>query len=286
MATNVPLPLVFLLLLGCVGPKPASQNPGVLRVAACQILVDGDRVAALERIDRALGLAHSLGAQIALFPEACLFGWANTDAHKYADPIPGPTTDRLSQLANKHDMMLAIGLAERDGDNLHNAVILMDSDGALLLKHRKLNILTELMDPPYVPGKTAANSTVATRYGRIGLLICADTFQEETVAQISAASPDLVLVPYGWAAPKGNWPEHGKSLHDWIAFTSRRTNAPVLGVDSVGEMVDGPWQGYVLGGQSAFSDAMGELSQPMADRQPEVRVFEIIIPANAHSLSF
>ncbi|MFT7680027.1 MAG: putative amidohydrolase [Planctomycetota bacterium] len=275
----MPLALLFLLLCLCACANPLKvlpQEPGTLRVAACQILVDGDREGALVRIDHALAMAREQGAQIAVFPEACLFGWVNPAAHAAADPIPGATTEYLGRLARKHRIMLVVGLAERAGEHLHNAVVLIDRDGTLLLKHRKLNILSELMSPPYVPGESAVNSVVETRYGRIGLLICADTFQEESVAELASAAPDLVLVPYGWAAPKQDWPEHGKSLHAWIAATARRTKAPVLGVDSVGEIVTGPWKGYPLGGQSAFSNALGELSLPMADRRPEVRVFSVL----------
>lgn len=273
----MPIALVLLLCLGaCACPlDPLPQDPVPLRVAACQILVDGDPEAAMERIDQALALAHADGAHIALFPEACLFGWVNPAAHGLADPIPGATTERLGQLARKHDIMLALGLAERDGENLHNAAVLIDRDGALLLKHRKLNILSELMQPSYVPGESARDSVVQTRYGRIGLLICADTFQDESVAELASSSPDLVLVPYGWAAPEADWPGHGKSLHAWIRATARRTKAPVLGVDSVGEIVTGPWKGYPLGGQSAFSNAEGELAGPLADREPELRVFQV-----------
>ncbi len=246
-----------------------------MRIAACQILVDGDREAAFERIEAALVEAAEQGADLACFPEACLFGWVNPTAHQLADPIPGVTTDRLGELARRHGLMIALGLAERDGERLRNTVVLIDRDGALLLKHRKINILTELMDPPYTPGESAEHSVVDTRLGRIGLLICADTFKTEYVDQLAMADPDLVLVPYGWAAPAEDWPEHGASLHAWIAHTAKRTGAPTLGVDSAGAMTHGPWKGFVLGGQSALSDAGGGLSIPLADREREVRVFEL-----------
>jgi predicted amidohydrolase len=260
-----------LLLSSCGG----GSHPVPLRVAACQILVDGDCEAAFERIEAALEEAAAQGAQIACFPETCLFGWVNPAAHEFADPIPGPTTERLAALAQRHDMMLAVGLAEREGDRLYDSAVLIDRDGALLVHHRKVNILTELMDPPYTPGPGAASSFADTRLGRIGLLICADTFEETLVAQTAASSPDLVLVPYGWAAPAEDWPEHAESLHTWIAHTARGVNAPVLGVDSTGSLGHGPWKGFVLGGQSALSDATGKLSAPLADRTREVRVFEV-----------
>ncbi len=274
--------LVAALLSACSSTDSPSMHERAawtpsepLKVAACQIRVDGDRAATLERIDGALTRARELGAQIACFPEACLFGWVNPEAHAQADPIPGRTTVRLGELARKHSMMIAIGLAEQQAGKLHNAAVLIDLDGELLLHHRKMNILSELMDPPYTPGSSAFGSVADTRYGRIGMLICADTFLDPIVSQVAEAEPELMLVPYGWAAPAEAWPEHGESLHAWISHTARRTGAPTLGVDSTGVIAHGPWKGQLLGGQSAFSDASGTIVGSLADREAEVRAFDV-----------
>jgi len=255
-------------------PPAEETGLGSVRLAACQILVDGDRDAAFERIDRAMGEAVAQGAQVACFPEACLFGWLNPIAYRLADAIPGPSTERLGQLARRHQLMIAVGMAERDGVHLHNAVVLIGKDGSLLAHHRKINIMEGLMEPDYTAGQAASSSYADTEFGRIGLLICADTFDDSIVLQLGAARPGIVLVPYGWAAPAEDWPEHGRSLHSWISHTALRVQAPVLGVDSAGTLTHGPWKGYVLGGQSAFSDSAGARSTPMADRKPEVRVFD------------
>jgi predicted amidohydrolase len=252
-----------------------STVPAVVKVAACQIRVSDDMQLNLQAIQRALETSAALGADIACFPETSLLGWVNPNAHDSADAIPGPTTQRLGEMAQATGLMICVGLAERDGDRLHDSAILIDRDGSLLLKHRKANILTELMDPPYTPGTGGANSVVQTRFGRIGLLICADTFQDDVVQQVADQQPDLVLVPYGWAAPEKDWPQHGKSLQSWVAHTSRRTQAPVVGVDCVGSIAHGPWRGFQYGGQSVASDASGKILGVLADRAPEVRIFEL-----------
>lgn len=259
-------------LTGCA-VAPAEVGP--IRVAACQIEVDGDREAAFARIDLALADAAAQGAQIACFPETALLGWVNPLAHEEADPIPGPTTERLSELARRHGVMIAIGLAERDGKALHDSAVLIDLDGTLLMRHRKVNILTELMTPPYTAGLGAANSVVDTRFGRIGLLICADTFDDELVDELAAQEPRLVLVPFGWAAAAERWPGHGRSLHAWISHTATRTGAPVVGVDAIGTLAHGPWKGFLFGGQSTTATAEGQLSHAMSSTEAEVRVYEI-----------
>jgi len=260
-----------------VEPAPLPPRPRVLRVAACQLSAAGDLERGLAAVDRALARAAAQGADLACFPETCLFGWLNPAAHRLADPVPGTTSERLGELARRHGLMFAIGLAEREDGRLFDSALLIDRDGRVLLRHRKVNVLTELMEPPYTPGPGASASVADTRLGRIGLLICADTFLDETVAELAAGRPELVLVPYGWAAPEDDWPDHGESLQAWVAHTARRTGAPVVGVDATGEIRHGPWKGFLFGGQSVACDAAGSLLGVLADREPEMRVFEIAL---------
>lgn len=267
-----------LLLSACAAPSSTSR-PERLRIALCQLrCVDGEREANLARVEAALEAAARDGARIACFPETCLLGWVNPAAHDLAEPIPGPTSDRLAALARRHEMMIAIGLAEKAGEDLYDSALLFDVDGTILLRHRKVNILTELMDPPYRRGDGAASSTVATRYGRIGMLVCADTFVDELLGEIAAATPDLLLVPYGWAAPADQWPEHGRSLEAFVTHAARRVDAPVVGTDVVGEISQGPWRGFHYGGQSLACDRTGTVLVRLADREAEVRTIEIELP--------
>lgn len=267
-------PCLLLLACGTAAVDTSADAPTV-RVAVCQIEVDSRPDVNFDRIGAALAEAAAQHADLACFPEACVFGWVNSAAHDGAAPIPGALTDRVAALAARHDVMVALGLAERDGDRLYNCVVLIDRDGTLLLKHRKVNVLRELMEPPYSAGPGAAGSVVDTRLGRIGLLICADTFPEPIVDQLARQSPDLVIVPYGWAAPADDWPDHGRSLTAWVVNTARRCRAPVVGTDSVGRIHDGPWKGFVLGGQSPVCDATGAVIAALPDRASAVRVVDV-----------
>ena len=127
-----------------------------------------------ENLDRAAGLvreAAANGAQICVLPECGDLGWGNGNAETLAQPIPGPVSHRLSRMAQENRVMLAAGLTEREGDALYNTALLFSDTGALLLKHRKINILTGV-EGLYTPGTSL--SCVDTPLGRIGLLICAD----------------------------------------------------------------------------------------------------------------
>ena len=247
-----------------------------VKIAICQIFVlDGDRLGNFVRIENAIIEAKREGAQIICFPETCILGWVNPGAHQRAYPIPGEDTKRLSELAKKYNVYICAGLAEKDRENLYDSVVLINKKGNILLKHRKINILSELMTPSYTPGSDV--NVIRTEFGKIGLLICADTFKEEIIEKMAELKPDLVLVPYGWAAPEGEWPEHGKSLHAFIKNLAVKVAAPVIGTDAVGKITNGPWFGQIFGGQSAAADKNGNIIAVAKDRDKDILIISLTI---------
>ncbi|MCB0629348.1 MAG: carbon-nitrogen hydrolase family protein [Saprospiraceae bacterium] len=246
------------------------------RIALAQVfLLDGDRSGNFRRIENAMIEAKAAGADIICFPEMAILGWVNPDAHERAHPIPGADSDRLGALAKQYGLFVAIGLGEKDGEHLYDAAILLDDTGKILLKHRKNNILSELMTPAYTPGQGV--QVVSTKFGKIGLMICADTFLDKLTAEMAGLQPDLLLVPYGWAEHEDQWPQHGKQLEEVVINTAKHIKTTVVGTDLVGEISKGPWAGYVYGGQSLAVDASGNILAKLADRDREVKIIEVIL---------
>lgn len=244
------------------------------RIAMCQILcLDGDRSGNFVRIEYALAEAREQGAAIACLPEMALIGWVNPDAWTRSFPIPGEDSDRLGELARKYGLHLCVGLGEKDGADLYNSVLLLDDAGRILLKHRKMNTLTELMTPPYARG--GAIGSVETRFGRVSLLICADTFVGENLGRVREEKPDLLLVPYGWAAKEEAWPDHGKNLAAVVCNAAKITGAVTVGTDLVGQITRGPWAGMTYGGHSVAADAKGQVLAVCRDRDRDVVVFSV-----------
>lgn len=263
-------------LPGAALAQPRLAAPGKVRVAVCQTqCIDSDIEGNLRRIEYALEEAAAQGAQLACFAETVVIGWINPAAHDLAQPIPGPISDRIVELAERFEVMIAIGITEKDEDDLYDSAILIDRDGTILHKHRKVNTLSELMDPPYTSGSVDDIRVVDTRLGRIGMLICADTFEDANVLRLASQRPALVVVPYGWAADPDDWPGHAKSLEAWVTNVAERTQCPVVGTDLVGSISDGPWRGKTYGGQSIVIDRGGTVLGVLRDRDADVRVFEL-----------
>jgi predicted amidohydrolase len=266
------------LLAEVLMSAPTTQAAPALKIAVCQVLcIDGDREGNFARIERALQQAAAGGAQIACLPESVILGWENPEAHQLAEPIPGKDSDRIAALAQRFKLMIAIGLDEKAGKQLYGSAILVDRDGRILLKHRKIDVLPDLMDPPYATGKAEDIGAAETRYGRIGMMICADTFREDHLKRMKALRPDLVLVPYGWAAPKEHWPGHAAELEKLGGGGAGYWQCPVVGTDLVGVIAHGPWKGRTYGGASVVADAAGRAAAVLADRDAEVRIVEVTL---------
>ena len=96
---------------------------------------------------------------------------------KLAEPIPGPSTAAFQKFARQHKAVVVASLFERRAAGLyHNTAVIIDADGTLLGRYRKMHI----PDDPlfyekfyFTPGDLGFRAW-STRYGRIGVLICWD----------------------------------------------------------------------------------------------------------------
>ena len=251
-----------------------KERARTVRVAAAQIFcLDGDKPGNLLRIENAMKEAKEAAVDIICFPEMALMGWVNPNAHQQSQRIAGADSDALATLARKYEMYVVVGLGEKEGDKLYDAAILLDPAGEILLKHRKVNILTELMDPPYTPGRGV--QVAETEFGKLGVMICADSFVEEVKQGMTDLAPDLLLIPYGWAKEVEDWPGHGLELEKTVTATAKTIGCPVVGTDLVGEISHGPWQGRVYGGQSLIVDAEGTVLKKGLDRDRDLLITDL-----------
>jgi N-carbamoylputrescine amidase len=120
-----------------------------------------------------------------------------------AEAIPGPSTRAFQQLAKKHEVVVIASLFERRAPGLyHNTAVVIDADGSLLGRYRKMHIPD---DPLYyekfyfTPGDTGFRAWT-TRYGRIGVLICWDQWYPEAARLTALQGAQILFFPtaIGW----------------------------------------------------------------------------------------
>ena len=151
--------------------------------------------------------AAAQGAQIVCLQE--LFRsryFCQTEDHSHfqlAEPVPGPTTERLGHLARELEVVIVASLFERRAEGLyHNTAAILDADGTCLGRYRKMHIPD---DPQFyekfyfTPGDLGF-PTWNTRYGRIGVLICWDQWYPEAARLTAMGGAQLLFYPtaIGW----------------------------------------------------------------------------------------
>jgi predicted amidohydrolase len=170
-----------------------------LRIGMGQMRVDcGEPARNLERARAMIGQAAAGGCHAVVLPECLDFGWTHPSAREGAQPIPGPHSDMLAEAARAGGIHVVAGLVERAGERLYNAAVLLAPDGALLLKHRKINELDIARDF-YSTGISLA--VAETPLGTLGVTICADNFPEslELATSLARMGSRLLLSPCAWA---------------------------------------------------------------------------------------
>ncbi|MEO1446808.1 MAG: Nit6803 family nitrilase [Cyanobacteria bacterium J06635_11] len=157
-----------------------------VRAAAVQLSpVLYSRSGTMEKVLKAIDDAAKEGVQLIVFPETfvpyypyfsfvlppVLMGKAHMQLYEEAVEVPGPVTEAVSQAARTHEMVVVLGVNERDKGSLYNTQLIFDADGSCLLKRRKIT-------PTYHErmiwgqgdgsGLQVCNSAV----GRVGVLAC------------------------------------------------------------------------------------------------------------------
>ena len=110
-----------------------------------------------------------------------------------SEPIPGPSTRFLGEVARKHRLYLVAGLYERDGKAVYNTSVLMGRDGALLGKYRKVCLPREEIDGGITPGHEYP--VFDTDFGRVGMMICWDLHFPEVARELAARGAEVILMP-------------------------------------------------------------------------------------------
>ncbi|HXN64005.1 MAG TPA: carbon-nitrogen hydrolase [Candidatus Acidoferrales bacterium] len=127
----------------------------------------------------------------------------NADLFALAEPIPGPATEALAKVARETETALVVSLFERRAAGIyHNSAVVIDADGSLLGRYRKMHIPD---DPLYyekfyfTPGDLGF-PVFDTRYARIGVQICWDQWYPEGARLISLQGAQVIFYPtsIGW----------------------------------------------------------------------------------------
>ncbi|MGD1860579.1 MAG: Nit6803 family nitrilase [Leptolyngbyaceae cyanobacterium] len=139
----------------------------------------------MEKVLAAIARAADQGVELIVFPETfvpyypyfsfvtppVLMGKAHMQLYEEAVVVPSPAVEAVSRAAQAHEMVIVLGVNERDAGSLYNTQLIFDADGSLLLKRRKITpTYHERM--VWGQGDGAGLKVLDTAVGRLGSLAC------------------------------------------------------------------------------------------------------------------
>jgi N-carbamoylputrescine amidase len=262
------------------------------RVGLVQMSCGPDPDANLEKAAERVRDAARLGADVVCLPELfrAQYFCQREDIALFdlAEPIPGPSTERLGSVAREENVVVVASLFERRAPGLyHNTAAILERDGSLTGLYRKMHIPD---DPLYyekfyfTPGDLGFRAFDTTA-GKIGTLVCWDQWYPEGARITALKGANVLFYPtaIGWHPHEKE--EFGVAQYDaWQ--TIQRAHAIANGVyvaavnrvgmehgDVRGNRVEGP--GLQFWGGSFLADPFGRVIAKAAHDKEEILVGEI-----------
>jgi len=267
-------------------------NTRKYNVGLVQMSMGPDPEANVASAIRHIREAARRGAQIVCLPELfrAQYFCQREDLRLFdlAEPIPGPSTEKLAEVAREARVTIIASLFERRAPGLyHNTAVTIGADGRLISVYRKMHIPD---DPLYyekyyfAPGDLGFQA-VDTAAGRVGTLVCWDQWYPEGARLTALQGAEVLFYPtaIGWHPAEKE--EFGAAQYDaWQ--TIQRAHAIANGVyvagvnrvghengDVLGNRVEGP--GLEFWGGSFLADPFGRIIAKASHNAEEVLIGEI-----------
>lgn len=187
------------------------------------------------------------GGRLIVFPEAALSGYVFNsleEAFSVAEPIPGPSTEKILDSCRELNVHVIIGMLEEDRGKYYNTAAFLGPSG-LIGKYRKLHL-------PYVGIDRFLNhgdlplQVYDTDVGRIGMGICYDLDFPEHARVLMLMGAAIIVIITNWPEGIEFMPEH------MVSARARENHVYCFAVSRVGEE-----RGIRFFGRSKFADCLG-----------------------------
>ena len=254
-----------------------------LSVALLQEKDRGSVDANLAAIEAGLREAAANGVELVLLQElhngAYFCQHESVDEFDRAEPIPGPSTDRLGTLAKELKLVIVASLFERRAAGLyHNTAVVFERDGSIAGKYRKMHIPDDpgFLEKFYFTPGDLGFEPIQTSVGKLGVLVCWDQWYPEAARLMALAGAEILLYPtaIGWD-PNDTQDEKDRQRMAWVL--SQRGHAvanglPVLSCNRVGfEPSPSGGSGIQFWGTSFVAGPQGEFLAE-ADTESQTRL--------------
>ena len=181
--------------------KSAPPEPRIVRLATVHYNPNGGKTAMdnCKQFAPFIAEAAKQKATLMVLPEALTCAGNGLSYFDVGEPIPGPSTEYFGGLAKEHGMYLVAGLVEREDHLIYNTSVLIDPQGGLVGKYRKVTLPRTEIDMGITPGHEYP--VFETNFGKVGMMICYDGFFPEVARQLSNNGAEVIAFPVAGCNP-------------------------------------------------------------------------------------
>ena len=241
-----------------------------------------NRARAVEKIREAAGKGAGIICLPELFASQYFCQEENHKCFELAETIPGPSSETLGKLAGELGVVILASLFERRAAGLyHNTAIIIDADGTVMGKYRKMHIPD---DPLYyekfyfTPGDLGFKSW-DTQKGKLGVCVCWDQWFPEAARLTALSGAELLFYPTAIGWHPGEKEEYGHGQHSsWETIQRGHAIANgcyVAAVNRVGHEAPAGGAGIEFWGQSFVCDPAGTIIAKASVHDEEIVLVEI-----------
>lgn len=173
-----------------------------LTVSAIQMATGSDKEKNLKSVEKLINYAVKKGASFIALPEVFNFRGNLSDAPKHAEPIPGPSTQLISRLAQDNEVWILIGsmMEKSKSDKPFNTSVLINPEGKIVTTYRKMHLFDITLKGKEIlessrngAGKEPSLTKIKTI--KTGLSICYDLRFPELFRKYSEDGAEIICVP-------------------------------------------------------------------------------------------
>ncbi|MFI6443629.1 carbon-nitrogen hydrolase family protein [Kitasatospora sp. NPDC050543] len=146
----------------------------------------------LARAEKLVRAAADEGCRLVVLPEVFATALNLPKSHEIAEPVPGPLTEWLADLARELGIWIAAGVLERAGDEVHSAAVLLDDTGRLTGTARRTMVYD--LEAHFLTGVTDAR-VFPTPLGRLGFAVGYDVQFPEVLRGLFADGVEVIIAP-------------------------------------------------------------------------------------------
>ncbi len=259
-----------------IAPRAHRDSPFKLGLVqmTCSLNAEENLAKAIEGVRSAASQGAEIVCLQELFKSQYFCREENAELFNLAESIPGPSTEALSAVAKDLQVSIVASLFEKRAQGLyHNTAAIIDADGALIGRYRKMHIPD---DPLYyekfyfTPGDLGFQN-FETRYSRIGVLVCWDQWYPEGARITSLQGANVLFYPTAIGWHPSEKAEYGEAQLDaWRTVQRAHSISNGVFVAAVNRTgFEGPAEsGIEFWGNSFVSDPFGRvLEQASADKE-------------------